>query len=165
MEHSNPADLEPIFDGIPVLVRLINGDDVICVLYQHRNEDDSRMFMERPLRLVMDELQAEPAQDPAAKKSKVLYSKVRTRFDRWMPMTVATMFPIYGDHMLSIAPIADQYIHPYMEWANQLYEYVAEPSYDAQPTTEQQQRAAEEDLKQSYIDFFLHNFNPKGKPN
>lgn len=158
---SDAADLEPVFDGIPVLVRLITGVDLICVLYQRTTDDeDMRMFMERPLRLFMDEIDTEPAPDPAERRSKVLYSKVRTRFDRWMPMTTATIFPIYPDHMLSIAPLADQYIQPYMEWANQLYEYTPEPSYA--PT--EKEIPSNEEIRRSYMDFLLHSFNPKGKP-
>lgn len=152
----NPSDLESVFDGIPVLVRLVSGDDVICVLYQRDTNDDLRMFMERPLRLFMNEIEMEPTGD----RKTVRYSKVRTRFDRWMPMTDATMFPIYPDHILSIAPLADQYIHPYMEWANSLYE-----AHEVLLETMEKETPSAEDVRKSYFDFFLHNFNPKGKPN
>jgi hypothetical protein len=163
MEHSpNNTDLDAVFNGIPVIVRLITGDDIICVLYQRTNDaDDPRMFMERPLRLLVAEIGIEPAAETTIGKTNTLYSKVRTRFDRWIPMTDATMFPVFPDHIVSIAPIADQYVHPYMEWADQLYQY---PEELVSPQLEKQAPSTDE-LRKTYIDFLLHNFNPKGKPN
>ncbi len=148
--------VEAVFDGVPVLVRLISQDDIICVLY-HRPEDDSEtMLMERPLRLIVDEIGTESKEKP--RNVHVSYSKVRMRFDRWMPLTSATMFPIYTDHVLSIAPIADQFINPYMEWANQLYDATSDPVHPPEDD------ATSDELRKSYFDFLLHDFHPKGKP-
>jgi hypothetical protein len=159
MEHDQ-SDLKPVFDGVPVLVRLVNGDDVICVLYLRDTDGDIRMFMERPLRLFMNMFMNEIETEPTMDRKNVMYSKVRTRFDRWMPMTQATIFPIYPDYILSIAPLADQYVHPYMEWATSLYETPEKLSEKMEKET-----PSIEDVRRSYIDFILHNFNGKGKPN
>lgn len=153
--NSTPQ-VEAVFDGVPVLVRLISQDDIICVLYHRPDDDNETMLMERPLRLIMDEVATE-----AKKKDRnihVSYSKVRMRFDRWMPMTSATMFPIYTDHVLSIAPVADQFINSYMEWANQLYDVMSDPAHSTEDN------ATSDELRKSYFDFLLHNFHPKGKP-
>lgn len=143
--------LEAVFDGMPVVVRLISRDDIICVLY-HRTDDDPTMMMERPLRLIIDEHIGDSKKEGG--RLQMLYSKVRIRFDRWMPMTTATMFPIYNDHVISIAPISDQFINSYAEWANQLYDTAQTPEDDATP----------EEIRNSYFDFLLHNYQPKGKP-
>ena len=148
--------LEAVFDGVPVVVRLLSQDDIICVLYQRPDDDDGVMLMERPLRLIMDEIATEPREKD--RSLHVSYSKVRMRFDRWMPMTSATMFPIYTDHVLSIAPVADQFINPYMEWANQLYDVMSDPTHSPDDN------ATADELRKSYFDFLLLNFHPKGKP-
>ncbi len=149
--------LEALFDGVPVMVRLISRDDIICVLYQRPDNDNQTMLMERPLHLIIDEVNAD-ASDKDHRRAHISYSKVRIRFDRWMPLTSATMFPIYTDHVLSIAPIADQYINSYMNWANQLYDIV---TASIQPIDE---ATTPEEIRKSYLDFLLHNFHPKGKP-
>lgn len=163
MDHlsNNAADLQPLFDGVPVIVRLVSADDIICVLYHRGTEDDPRIYMERPLRVIMDELATEPLND-RPRSTSVLYSRVRSRFERWMPFTTATIFPIYNDHVLSIAPMADQYIQGYVEWANQLY--ATDTELPANSLMEKAE-PTREDVQKSYFDFILHNYTPKGKPN
>lgn len=161
---TNPEDaLEPMFHGMPVLVRLTNREDILCMLFQSRNEDETRLFMERPLRIIMDEIIPDkPAQ--AVGQTKTVYSTVRTRFDRWIPFTTALIFPIYPEHILSIAPLADAYINSYIEWSDQLYEQ-ASPLSSAHPDiTEHMHDETPESIKQSYIDYLLHSFKHKGKP-
>jgi hypothetical protein len=161
---TNPEDaLEPMFHGMPVLVRLTNREDILCMLFQSRNEDESRLFMERPLRIIMDEIIPDKPPQPVG-QTKTVYSTVRTRFDRWIPFTTALIFPIYPEHILSIAPLADAYINSYMEWSDQLYEQ-ASPLSSAHPDiTEHMHDETPESIKQSYIDYLLHNFKHKGKP-
>lgn len=158
--NNTPADLEAIFDGVPVVVRLVNDDDILCVLYQSTLPDDERMFMERPLRVVVDEVDSDLQESPTHQRTQVMYSQVRTRFDRWMAFTSATMFPVYTDHILSIAPLADRYIQSYVSWADQLYELYTEPT----SSLTERETPSTEDIRRSYIDFLLHNFHPKGKP-
>lgn len=159
----NPEDaLEPMFHGMPVLVRLTNREDILCILFQSREENEARLFMERPLRILMDELLPEQSAHSPARQTKTIYSTVRTRFDRWIPFTTALIFPIYPEHVLSIAPLADAYTNSYMEWADQLYE---QPS----PMANSRDDASFpddtlENVRQSYIDYLLQNFKQKGKP-
>lgn len=161
---TNPEDaLEPMFHGMPVLVRLTNREDILCMLFQSRNEDESRLFMERPLRIIMDEIIPDkPAQ--AVGQTKTVYSTVRTRFDRWIPFTSALIFPIYPEHILSIAPLADAYINSYIEWSDQLYEQTSPLSPVNTDIAEHMHEETPENIRQSYIDYLLHSFKHKGKP-
>ena len=160
----NPEDaLEPMFHGMPVLVRLTNREDILCMLFQSRNEEEPRLFMERPLRILMDEIIPDKPPQPLG-QTKTVYSTVRTRFDRWIPFTTAVIFPIYPEHILSIAPLADAYINSYVEWSDQLYEQpsvVTSPNMDV---SEHMKNESAENIRQSYIDYLLHSFKHKGKP-
>ena len=160
----NPEDaLEPMFHGMPVLVRLTNREDILCMLFQSRNEEEPRLFMERPLRILMDEIIPDKPPQPLG-QTKTVYSTVRTRFDRWIPFTTAVIFPIYPEHILSIAPLADAYINSYVEWSDQLYEQpsvVTSPNMDV---SEHMKDESAENIRQSYIDYLLHSFKHKGKP-
>lgn len=172
MEHlGNPYDeLEPLFNGLPVLVRLITKEDVLCILFQRAQQStddpDVRLYMERPLRLIMDEVYPESAtvERESLGRTQTVYSTVRTRFDRWIPLTTAGLFPIYPDHILSIAPLSDQYVNSYISWADQLYADTKFPHASLDPATALKDQT-EEEIRRSYIDYLLHQFNPKGKPN
>lgn len=162
----NPYDeLEPLFHGLPVLVRLITGDDILCILFQRtespsNEQHDTRLYMERPLRLYMQETEPDSAAPTSPVRERTIMSTVRTRFDRWMPFTAALVYPIYPDHILSIAPISDQYTNSYIGWADQLYEEL--PHASPVNSTKDQ---TDEEIRRSYLDFLLHQFTPKGKPN
>lgn len=162
---TNPEDaLEPMFHGMPVLVRLTTREDILCVLFQSRADDEPRLFMERPLRIIMDEVVPNQSQDPTiSPRTKTIYSTVRTRFDRWIPFTSALIFPIYPEHVLSIAPLADTYTNSYMEWADQLYEQES-PMTTRRETTPMTPDDTIENIQRSYIDYLLHSFKQKGKP-
>lgn len=172
MENSsNPYDeLEPLFDGLPALARLITGEDIMCVILHRRpqgNEVDTRMFLERPLCVETSDAISEdavPVKSPL-RKAQTVYSTIQTKFTRWIPFTAATVFPVYADHILSIAPLAEEYINAYMNWADELY-----PPVKTEHSTELNERRAltdqtEEEIRRSYVDYLLHQFNPKGKPN
>lgn len=161
----NPDDaLEPMFHGMPVLVRLANREDILCILFQSREQDDARMFMERPLRILTDEVIPKHPTKGELGHTKTIYSTVRTRFDRWIPFTTALIFPIYPEHVLSIAPLADSYTNSYMEWADQLYEQSSPLSSHREATTDASTTDTLENIRQSYIDYLLQNFKQKGKP-
>lgn len=160
---TNPADaLEPMFHGMPVLVRLTTREDILCILFESREDIESRLFMERPLRVIMDEVIPEQTTD-AGRQAKTVYSTVRTRFDRWIPFTTALIFPIYPEHVLSIAPVADSYINSYIEWADQLYEQ-SSPLSAHRNTVSITPDDSPENIRQSYIDYLLHSFKQKGRP-
>lgn len=177
MTELSPENMEPVFNGLPVIVRLTNGDDVICLLYQPYDTTDPRLVMERPLQIIVEETVDSSDLYNASSKGQTVYAKVRTRFDRWMPLTDMMMFPVYPDHIISIAPAAKQFINPYMEWAEQLYDTpfdgTASPaSSSAVPTNSSapvsntgNDSSTVRDTRESYFDFILHNYTPKGKPN
>ena len=164
---SDEMNSEPFYDGLPVIVRLLSGEDVICVAYQ---DDDQRVLIERPLRIMYEVSENIPDSHTS---SGVNFAKVRTRFERWMPFSDANMFPVDYYHVVSIAPLSEQFINAYMEWSSQLYQDSA-ASYDDtfaedlltdDGVVPAPGPDATEEEKQSYNDFLLHNLNTKGKPN
>ena len=160
----NPEDaLEPMFHGMPVLVRLTNREDILCILFESRDDEETRLFMERPLRILMDEQIPDQPTQGVAGRTKTIYSTVRTRFDRWIPFTTALIFPIYPEHILSIAPLADAYTNSYMEWADQLYDHDS-PMSAQRETAPTNPVDTIENIRRAYIDYLLHNFKHKGKP-
>lgn len=159
--------LDPMFNGMPVLVRLVGREDILCILFQSREENESRLFMERPLRILMEEITPEQSARNTIGRTNTVYSTVRTRFDRWIPFTSALIFPIYPEHILSIAPLADAYTNSYMQWADQLYE--GDPITSHSPTTPGTSDNMSSgdtigNIERSYIDYLLHTFTQKGKP-
>lgn len=167
------SNLEPVFDGMPVIIRLTTGTDILCMLYQSKDETDLRMIMERPLRIISEELAAPLQNSNSAdrvKSGETIYTKVRTRFDRWMTLSDAAMFPIFSDHVISIAPLSTEYVNAYMEWAEQLYGAPAYHAKDDPPNpaavvpSPKSSSNSTNDTKASYHDFILHNYIPKGKP-
>lgn len=167
------TNLEPLYNGLPVLVRLITSDDVICILFECREdstaEPDTRLFMERPLSLFFATSEPVLRKTSIDQQPQTTYSSVRTRVDRWMPMTDAAIFPVYPDHILSIAPLSANHIDFYMNCAGQLY---TEPAYSDAPddihmgssNSTDTQTSQTDAVQQSYMDFLLHQFHPKGKP-
>jgi hypothetical protein len=127
------------------------------------------MIMERPLRVVSEEV-VQPLADSKNLMAggETIYTKVRTRFDRWMSLTDVFMFPIFSDHIISIAPLSDEYVNAYMEWADQLYSTTTATQMTSTRATSSPSPAISsntaEEVRQSYFDFILHNFIPKGKP-
>lgn len=172
----NPYDeLEPLFNGLPAIVRLITNEDILCILFQRReslndkpSEDkdiDFRMFLERPLRAIT--VDARPSAKNEALRSgekipRTVYATVQTRFERWMTFTSAIVFPMYPEHILSIAPLAEPYINGYMAWAEELYQ---QPAYSTADTSTNFSDQTEEEVRRAYMEYILHQFNPKGKPN
>lgn len=157
LEHFQER-FEPLYHGMPVLVRLVRGDDILCIIYRSLTSDDERMIMERPLLLTVDPLPPNLPETPQAS-----YARVRTRFERWIPFSDANMFPIYGDHILSIAPLTEGFINTYMEWADQLYQLPLPTNQTASSPEDADKQI--QDIRDSYFDFILANFHPKGRPN
>lgn len=149
---------EPLYHGMPVMVRLVRGEDILCIVYKSLEDEDDRMVLERPLLLTVD-----PVDPNLGETAKTVYARVRTRFERWMPFSDANMFPIYGDHVLSIAPLTDDFVNAYMEWADQLYQPV--PPSNRRLLSQEEAAKEVDDIRESYFDFILANFHPKGRPN
>lgn len=157
---------KPIYDGVPVLVRLISGDELLAVAYH--SEADSRMMLERPIAIIFEDPELSPDFD-----QELNLTRVRTRFERWVSLSDALVFPIYLDHVVTVAPLADTFVQAYLEWADKLYEH-AVAFRETQPNTRLPENNFPEqypadttvkEIRQSYFDYVLHNFKPKGKPN
>lgn len=166
---SSPLDdsnFQPLFDGMPIVLRLINGEEVLAVVY-HSPEDD-RLMLERPLAIHFENAETT---DKALDHLNV--TRVRTRFERWVPLSSAEYFPIYLDLIMTMAPLADSILEAYIEWAEKLYEkaitfreVTPQPSDPPESFPPQlPEGVTADEIRQSYFDFILHNFKPKGKPN
>lgn len=168
MDTNANDNLDPMFNGLPVLVRLTSREDILCILFQGTDTEEVRLFMERPLRMMTQEIVPEMSEQTQHRATtKTVYSMVQTRFERWIPYTTAAIFPIYPDHILSIAPLADTYINSYMDWADQLYDIG--PHSDAAPATSDTPTSPTPDetldtAQRAYVDYLLHNFKQKGRP-
>lgn len=168
MKPNNPKDegFTALYDGAPVIVRLINGEEILTVAYH--SEDDDRMMLERPIAVQYESL--EPTSDI---QNDLSVSRVRTRFERWLSMSDALMFPVYLDHVMTIAPLADNIVQAYVEWAEKLYDHgvvfreMHPVGQDAKNTFPEQFPAdtTADEVRKSYFDYVLQNFKPKGKPN
>lgn len=167
MSQLSLGNMDVMYNGLPVVVRLITGENVMCILYEPRTEEDPRVMMERPLEVVMEESIDLPDLYKNAARSNTIYAKVRTRFDRWLPLTDATLFPVYPDHIVCIAPVSPQFVNSYMEWSDQLYDqpFDATPPQKASEPVANTTTTSSSDIRESYFDFILHSYVPKGKPN
>lgn len=163
---------EPIYDGMPMLVRLITGEELLSVAY-HSKQDD-RILLERPILILMENSETLP--DHATKLS---LTRVRTRFERWLYLSDAFLFPVYTEHVLTLAPLAEPFIEAYIEWSEKLYETgvtlrETQPTKSVTNTTPDLTSSTPvslpanttvQEIRESYFDYVLHNFRPKGKPN
>lgn len=167
---SNPLDdnhFKPLFDGMPIVLRLINGEEVLAVVYH--NPDDDRVMLERPLAIHFENSET---QDNPLEQMNI--TRVRTRFERWVPLSSSEYFPIYLDLIMTMAPLADTILEAYIEWAEKLYANAitfreitpsqTDEKSDAFPA-QLPEGVTVDEIRQSYFDFILHNFKPKGKPN
>lgn len=169
---SDANDFQPLFDGMPVVLRLVTKEELLALVYYSENDD--RFMLERPLTIhyenteVMDNLEAN-----------VNITRVRTRFERWITLSDSIYFPVLIDHILTIAPLAETIMNTYVDWANKLYtpsdkisiRELKSSRVDDPHSPPQSQALSNishdeaEEIRQSYFDFILHNFHPKGKPN
>lgn len=142
-----PLRLLPLFDGAPVLLRLVTGQDLIAIVFQtDDDEDDGRLILQRPVVATVRAIL------PAAGDSKT--ETVRMALEPWMPLSASAMFPIYSEHVLCVAPV--------VEAAETEYESVAQAFYG---DTTDNDPDSPEDVQKSYVDFLFQNFASKGKPN
>lgn len=171
MNETPDQQYAPFFDGYPVIVRLLSGDDVLCIAYE---DPSGRIILERPLRVLYET--SEDINDTTG--AGVNFARVHTRFERWMAFSDVNTFPVYSDHVVSVAPLSRHLVNSYIGWADQLYRDTTLNAIDAEPaptntsaTTESSEPiaapgpTATEDEKRSYADFILHSFEGKGKPN
>lgn len=173
MNETAEQQYAPFYDGYPVIVRLLSGDDVLCIAYE---DPTGRVILERPLRILYET--SEDIRDTTGADS-VNFAKIHTRFERWMAFSDVNTFPVYSDHVVSIAPLSRHLINSYIGWADQLYrDSLLQPedaSSTTNPGTDTPTKSTEpisspgptasDDEKQSYADFILHSFEGKGKPN
>ena len=144
-----PLRLIPLFDGSPVLLRLVSGQDLIAVVFQADTEDDDdvgRFILQRPVVATVRAI------IPSVGDAKT--ETLRMALEPWMPLSSSAMFPIYSEHVLCVAPI--------VEAAETEYESVADAFYGDATDNDPD---SPEDIQKSYVDFLFQNFASKGKPN
>lgn len=168
MSYQTPKEdgFTALYDGAPVIVRLITGEEILTVAYH--STDDDRMMLERPIAV-----QYESLEQTSDMQDDLNVSRVRTRFERWLSMSDALMFPVYLDHVLTIAPLADNIVQAYVEWAEKLYDHgvvfreLQQVGHDSSHSFSEQlpPDTTVDEVRKSYFDYVLQNFKPKGKPN
>lgn len=187
----------PLFNGEPTVIRLINGQDVIAVVYQvqdsdHATAQDSRtaiphfsLVLERPLlieRTTVSSLVAQTKSPPSfnpAESSEDSPPLVYVVLMEWMRDTKTILYPISASHVISFGAPSDAMTGYYWSDVEQVYtpssqthtsstESSASPSRKAlSPPSEESllpDGSTREEVINSYLDFFLHNFKPNGKP-
>lgn len=166
-----PNNFRPLFDGLPVVLRLMSHEEILAIVYY--SDDDDRFMLERPLLVSY-----ETTETINEIEQKTSLTRIRTRFERWITLSDAIYFPVYLDHVLTVAPLAEPVMNTYIEWADRLYTSSGNlnireikssgPFTNFVPGDSDNIKTPEkevEEIRESYFDFILHNFNPKGKPN
>jgi len=159
-------NFQPLYEGYPVLVRLISERDVLAVVYY--SAEDDRLMLEQPIAI-----EYEPIEDSTPSSAQIHGDRVRVRFERWILLSDADFYPIYLEQILTMAPLSPTMAESYTQWAKKLYQLTANLKDPETPTpTESAMRpsvlpdgSTPEEVVETYLDFFLHNFKPKGKPN
>ena len=160
-------EYSPLFNGMPMVVRLLTGD-VYCIGYRSNRLLDRQLIMERPL--IMRPVQLGPTVNPTTpdnddaddddnddvvetSKPVTTAYRVPVRFARWMSTSDAGVFGVDMAQVITLAPLSDEYINAYMEWAQMFYASAeASPSEPPTPNTT------------SLYNFILQQYTPVGKP-
>lgn len=162
----------PLFNQRPVVIRFQNFQDVIAVVWKPITDNAvDAVWLERPLRL--ERVPVSTTMTPDEPMDHVELSL-------WMPETYATYFPIRMAHILCMAPPLESLAAFYeksvkecygssSETPNQLSEPTPSSEGHPSPTPKPKTRvlpdgSTAEEVIASYLDFFLHNFTPTGKP-
>lgn len=166
---TNPEGFQPLYDGMPVVIRLQSHEHLLAVIYYSDNDD--RLLLERPLHVVFQNIRSS---HPSATETNMM--RVRTHFERWIALSNAIYYPVHLDHILTIAPLEDAFIELYIEWSDKLYQESHRPqlsNFDTQDIHESSAKptsrfapddATTEEIRQSYFDYILQNYKFKGKP-
>jgi hypothetical protein len=163
-EPTPQPEFFPLYNGMPVVIRLLSGGDVLCTAYRSISPQ-APLLIERPLQVAIvvhppeDDFTDLETEDANFKEPRPTHS---TNAYRWMPTSSAMVFPVKPEHILTIAPISDQMTNLYIGWADQLYLTADQPSPSATP--QEINDEITEDERNAYFDFLLQSFVPTGKP-
>lgn len=152
-EPLNPPEesFHPLRDGLPVVVRMVRGADVLCVVYR-AGEGDPRVLLDKPLEIAIEPFTPDPTDDGTEGEP-----SIRMRFVRWMPLSDAQVYIVSDEHIMTVAPVHESITNAYMDWAPKLYPSPEDPP---EGSAESAKSPDTDDLTQ-----LLAAFTPTGKPN
>ncbi len=103
--------IQPLYDGMPAIVRLVRGPDILCWAFIDTVEQ--ALIVECPLVVTYSQYEDDADDDTVT---------VREHIGRWMPQSSATRFRMASLHIMGIAPLAPSRIESYINAAHQLYQ-------------------------------------------
>lgn len=127
-----PDEFQPLYSGMPVFVRLSTGEDLLCIAWRPMGESDNRILLERPIKIFREQ-KYEIRNESAIPNTEASTSAQSTKLERWIPLSSADVYPIYLDHVITIAPLIPLMANVYMEWSE--YAYSPETAVPKNPNT------------------------------
>lgn len=155
---SEIENYEPFYDGMPVTVRFMNGEDVICTAYSPKDNMDFTVILHRPLQIT-----ALPSE--TTKRNSSDGTLIRVRFSKWMPLSDEETYIVQDSHVIALAPLSLTLVNSYMEWSGKLYDYQIRPTQLSSTTEQPTQNTPTADDATDILTKFLHEYKPKGKAN
>lgn len=161
MDPSTPLEnYNLVYNGEPVVIRLITGEDVLCIAYIPKDEMDDRLLVIRPVHVSLRQVSPSPT-DPTIDKA--LETQYRPSFSRWIAFSGNEVFPISAHNIMTIAPLSALMSALYIQWAGKLYEVPAVKTQ--QPITVESGPDSHTSMTDAELQALLMDFESKGKPN
>lgn len=145
--------LRVLNDGHPAVVKLLNGQEVIGVLYA--DDDDDGVIIEYPMIATVVKYQQPDNEGNVT-------VKYGTRFDKWIALSEDKMVPLTMENIVAMAVASDEASQAFFEWAIINYKLVQPKEADSEgaenaespdepdaPVTEQRKNA--EDIRQEIL--------------
>ena len=133
----------PFHNGMPVVIRLSRGHDVLCVAYRMLDAEgipDNMVLMERPIVIIptMDTTDREHTTGPTP----------ALRVERWFSTSNDQAFEVMTEQVITMGSLAFVMVNAYMDWAEEIYS----------------SRDLKADMADRYADL-LRTFTPTGDSN
>ena len=100
------------YNGHPVVVRLLSGDDIFCtvtineqIFHESETNPPLRFILHKPLSLI-----------PAEMEPDAHYG-----YAPWQPFSAAENHPIDSSQVLSVSPLLPTFSNSYITWSERLY--------------------------------------------
>lgn len=149
--------VEPIYSGLPLIIRLITGEEIICTAYKPTDPEDLTILLDKPITITLDTSSARDARSGEKPTIKAKYS-------RWIPLGADSIYTIFSDNILIITPLDRTFVSMYKTWSTKLY--IPVPAEDILNLDKDSPPAANltSDEYKEYIDSILRDFEGKGRP-
>lgn len=99
--------LAPLNDGVPALIKLASGEEIIGLLYD-RPADSRHYYIERPVKI--------------RSRVDLRQQHRRTTFEAWVtPLANESLIPVAAGLIILVATLKPTMLTSYSKWANQLY--------------------------------------------